>query len=311
VSQGRSKTVVGILLIVFTLFFLFVIFGFVAIKNLKGFDGSSSMKAITSDGKGAIGVITVKGVIFKSKKIVQQLIAAEEDDDIKAIIVRVESPGGAVGPTQEIYEEIIRIDQAKKGGKPIYASFGSVAASGGYYIGAATRKIYANSGTITGSIGVIMQFMNLKGVYDFARVKPEIIKAGKYKDGGSPHRDMTAEERGLFNGMINGVHDEFMKDIMKTRGKKLKKPIIELAQGQVFSGRQALELGLIDEIGGLYEAGRRIHKDLKLKGKFGFKFITRKKKVDFAKLFGEVEESVKHIKQSISSQNIPLFIMPQ
>ncbi len=309
-SNGRSKTVVGILLIVFALFFLFVVFGFVAIKNLKGFE-SADLKEFTTEGKGHIAVINVKGVIFNEKPIIEQLLIAEEDKEIKAIILRIDSPGGAVGPTQEIYEEIRRIDTDKKNGKPIYASFGSVAASGGYYLGAATRKIFANSGTITGSIGVIMQFMNLKGIYDFAKVKQEIIKAGKYKDGGSPHRDMTTEERGLFNEMISGVHVDFKKDILLTREKKLKKPIDELAQGQIFSGRQALELGLVDELAGLWEAGRSIHKELDLKGKFEFKFIKKKTKVDFSRFFGEVEESVNHIKQWASSQNTPLYLMPQ
>ena len=144
-SRERSKGIVGIFILVTVLFFIFILFAFFTVSKLKETDsmGSDLMK----DGKNApIAVITIENEIRESKKIVEMLLAAEEEDDIKAIILRIDSPGGAVAPTQEIYEEVVRIDKKK----PIYSSFGSVAASGGYYIGAATRKIWANSGTLTG-----------------------------------------------------------------------------------------------------------------------------------------------------------------
>ena len=132
-----------------------------------------------------------------SNKIVRKLLIAEEDESLKALIVRIDSPGGAVGPTQEIYDEIIRIDK----NKPVYASFGSVAASGGYYIGAAARKIYANKGTITGSIGVIMQFVDLSKLYEYLKFGHKRLSR-LYKDIGSPNRPMTKKEKELLAGTI-------------------------------------------------------------------------------------------------------------
>jgi protease-4 len=132
--------------------------------------------------KDLIGVVEVKGVILDSQKVVEKLLSAEKNPAVKAIIVRIDSPGGAVGPTQEIYQEIIRINAIN----PVYASLGTVAASGGYYIAAATRKIYANPGTITGSIGVMMQYLDLSRLYQFLLVSPSTLKSGEYKDAGNP-----------------------------------------------------------------------------------------------------------------------------
>lgn len=151
-SRERSKGIVGIFILVTVLFFIFILFAFYTVTQLK--ETSSLGEGLLDASKSSpIAVIPIEGEIKESKKIVEMLFAAEESPEIKAVILRIDSPGGAVAPTQEIYEEVRRIDAIK----PIYSSFGSVAASGGYYIGAATRKIYANAGTLTGSIGVIMQ----------------------------------------------------------------------------------------------------------------------------------------------------------
>jgi protease-4 len=225
---------------------------------------------------------------MESKDIIELLQTAEEDKQIEAIILRVNSPGGSVGPTQEIYEEVVRIDKKK----PIYASFGGVAASGGYYIGVATRKIWASPGTLTGSIGVIMEFMDLSKLYEFAKVSPQTVKAGRYKDAGNPSRPLTIEESDMMNKLIAGVHQQFIGDIVKRRGAKIKGDIQEMAQGQIFSGESALALGLVDELGSLWTAGRTIHKTLKMKDVFALKFLKKKKRLSFTDLLGSLDETL-------------------
>lgn len=297
--QRKNKAVLGILIVVFLSFVLLMIFASYTMKNLKS-EGSSFDVGGFGD-KGSIAVVEVNGVIMESKNLVELIHKAEEDKDTKAIILRINSPGGAVGPTQEVYEEIRRIDKEyvdSKGekGKPVYASFGTIAASGGYYLGAATRRIYANPGTLTGSIGVIMQFMDMSRLYDWAMLNQQNIKSGRYKDVGQPNRPLTEEEKSLLKGVISGVHEQFMKDIMRTREGKVKGDLNELAQGQIFSGEQAYKYGLVDELGSLWQAGRKIHEELELKGEFGFKFIEKRKKKGIWALMDNLDEAVTSIK---------------
>jgi len=305
VSNQRSKGIVGIFVLITVLFVIFLVFAFYTVSSLKNSDHNSDA---LSGKTGSIAVVEVEGVIMDSKKSIRKLLKAEHDDSVKAIIVRVNSPGGAVGPTQEIYEEIVRIDKKKN----VYASFGTVAASGGYYIGAACRKIYSNAGAMTGSIGVIMNFMNLSKIYEWAKVKPVIIKAGKYKDIGNAGRDMTNEERGLLTEMTESVHEQFIMDIFKRRETRIidgLEGLRKYAQGQIFSGQGAKERGLVDEIGGLWEAGRRIHAELKLEGKFGLKFIKLKKDFSFSDVISGIEESVQDINFNIKHQAVPVLLL--
>lgn len=301
-ARDRSRGVVGIFVLVLILFVIFMFFAFFTVMSLKK-SGVAESDSFSTSSK-PIGVVTVKGVIMDSKDTVKLLQKAEKKKSVKAIIVRIESPGGAVAPTQEIYEEMRRIDQKK----PVYASFGSVAASGGYYLGAGARKIYSNAGTITGSIGVIMNFANLKKLYEWLRVKPDLIKAGKYKDIGSSSRDMKPEERMMLNEMVNGVHDQFIADIEATRKKKIKGNIRDHAQGQIFSGTQALKLGLVDEIAGLYTAARKIHKELKIKDEFGIKFIKKKEKFKLRKFLSSISEIVNKFTAKVDSDGAPMFL---
>ncbi len=303
-SNQRSKGIVGIFILITLLFVIFLIFAFYTVSSLKN---SDAVKDSLSGKKGPIAVVEVEGVIMDSQKTIKKLLKAEEDKSIKAIIVRVNSPGGAVGPTQEIYEEIRRIDKDK----PVYASFGTVAASGGYYIGAACRKIYSNAGAMTGSIGVIMNFMDLSKVYEWAKVRPEIIKAGKYKDIGNSARQMTNEEKSLLNEMILNVHEQFITDIYKVREKKIVKGLEglrEYAQGQIFSGQGAKDRGLVDEIAGLWQAGRQIHEELKLKQKFGLKFIKLKKDFKFTDMIEGIEETAKDLNFAVRNHSVPLLL---
>ncbi len=313
-TKPTNRTAMGILMIVFLFFVLLLIFASYTMKNLVGED-SLGLQRVSEDG--SIAVIEVNGVIMDSKDLVELILKAEKDKNSKAIILRINSPGGAVGPTQEIYEEIRRIDQSytdSKGeeGKPIYASFGTVAASGGYYLGAATRRIYSNPGTITGSIGVIMQFMDMSKLYELAKVKQINIKAGRYKDVGHPNRSMTAEEKSLLEGMIEGVHKQFIRDIERTRKGKIKGDINELAQGQIYSGEQAQKVGLVDDLKSLWQAGREIHKELKLEGDFGFYYVKKKKKKGiFAVLenFEEVSSHIKEVTSKLDNLDKPLTLM--
>jgi protease IV len=257
---------------------------------------------------GLIGVIEIEGVILDSKMVIEKLMLAEENSDIRAIILRINSPGGAVAPTQEIYDEVLRVDQVK----PIYASFGSIAASGGYYIGAAARKIYANRGTLTGSIGVIMQFFDLSELYRFAKVKQENITAGRYKDIGQPNRSMTEEERRLLKEMAANTHQQFMQDILFRRKDLLKEKIEDLAQGQVYSGEMAKKVGLVDELGSLWSLARVIHKELKMSGEGPeMETIEIEKEQNFWKIIENLEGTLAPFKQEAQlrlSGRVPFFL---
>lgn len=282
-SSKNSKALFGVFAMVFVFFVILVLFAF---YTMNAFNETSN--AEKNANRAHIGVVEVEGVILDSKDTIDLLQTAEDDKQIEAIILRVNSPGGSVGPTQEIYEEVVRIDKKK----PVYASFAGIAASGGYYIGAATRKIWSSPGTLTGSIGVIMEFMDLSKLYEFAKISPQTVKAGRYKDVGNPSRSLSPEESDMMNRLIAGVHQQFIADIMKKRGDRIKGDIKEIAQGQIFSGETAMGLGLVDEMGSLWSAGRAIHKELKTKDEFALKFIKKKKHLSFLDLMGSLDETI-------------------
>lgn len=301
-SRERSKGIVSIFIIVTILFVVFLFFAFFSISQIKDI---GSAEGVLESSSSPIAVVPIEGPIMESKKFVEMLLAAEKSKTVKAIILRIDSPGGAVAPTQEIYEEIRRIDQTK----PVYASFANVAASGGYYIGAAARKIYANAGTITGSIGVIMQTADLSQIYDFLKYRTETIKAGRYKDLGNPARPMTEEERDFLQKMVRGTHSQFMDDIVAVRKERLKQDITELAQGQIFHGNEAKDFGLVDEIAGLWEAGRRVHKELELPGEFTLRFMKpAKKKFDFAEFLEEGGAFFKTMRSMLEAKAGPAYL---
>jgi len=199
--------------------------------------------------KEKIGIVTVEGPIITSKDTIEELKTYRKDNSIKAIILRVESPGGGVAPSQEIYEEVKKT--AKE--KPVVVSMGAVAASGGYYISAPATKIVANPGTLTGSIGVIMEIPNIKGLMEKIGVKTEVIKSGRYKDIASVFKDMEPEQRKILQSVLDDVHEQFIKAVAE--GRKLPvNQVRELADGRVFTGSQALQLKLVDELGNMEDA---------------------------------------------------------
>lgn len=198
---------------------------------------------------GGVGVVEVKGPIIDSVDTVKELADFADNSSVKAILLRIDSPGGVVGPSQEISAEVKRIAARK----PVVISMGSVAASGGYYIAAPASRILANPGTITGSIGVIMKLSNVEGLMDKVGLKATTIKSGLFKDTGSSTRPMTQEEQRLLQTVVDDLHDQFVRAVAE--GRKL--PLEEvrlLADGRVYTGRQALELKLVDRLGGFQEA---------------------------------------------------------
>ena len=196
-----------------------------------------------------IGVIPIDGPIVESQPITSQLIKFRKDKKIKAIVLRINSPGGAVGPTQEIYREIRKTVAQKK----VVASLGAVAASGGYYIASAADRVVANPGTITGSIGVIMEFLRLDELMDKIGVKFEVLKSGEFKDIGSPHRPLTTRDREIIDSLIADIQGQFVAAVATGRGLPLEK-VKEIADGRVFSGARAKELDLVDDLGNFEDA---------------------------------------------------------
>ena len=197
-----------------------------------------------------IGIVEVEGPIDSSEDIVRQLKKYDEDGSVPAIVLRINSPGGAVAPTQEIFDQIIK---ARANGTYIIASLSSVAASGGYYIACAADTIIANPGTLTGSIGVIFSFMTFEGLMDKVGVQLEVVKTGEMKDVGNYSREMTQREREMLQGALNDVYNQFVLAIAQNRNLEVVQ-VEELADGSIFTGNQALELGLVDKLGGLEDA---------------------------------------------------------
>ena len=197
--------------------------------------------------KNRIGIVDITGLITDSLYITNQVKKFRQDKRIRGIILRIDSPGGAVGPSQEIYSEVLK---TRENGKTIYASMGALAASGGYYIASAAEKIFANPGTLTGSIGVIMAFSNAKGLMEKIGLQPEIVKAGEYKDIGSPARAMTQKERNLLQSVVTDVHQQFIEAVASGRDISVAE-VTKIADGRILTGRQAYSLNLIDQIGGL------------------------------------------------------------
>lgn len=198
-----------------------------------------------------IALIRVEGVILDSQTTIEDLKRFSENPSVKAIVIRIDSPGGGVVPSQEIYDAVKRV--RSKNNKAVIASMGSVAASGGYYIAAATDRIVANPGTLTGSIGVIMETANVEGLFQKIGVEGVVIKSGKYKDVGSPLRKMSADERGLLQAVMDDVHKQFIEAVAEGRSLEIR-VAQALADGRIFTGRQAKEAKLVDELGDLEDA---------------------------------------------------------
>jgi protease-4 len=219
-----------------------------------------SSSSVSSSEK--IGLIKVEGLITDAKETVENLKTFTEDDTIKAIVIRIDSPGGAVAPSQEIYDQIKEAKKKKK----VLISMANLAASGGYYIASQGDKIIANPGTLTGSIGVIMEIPNVEDLMRKIGIKNDVIKSGLHKDIGSMYRDISPEDRQLLQGLLDDVHEQFIKAVAEGRKMNYEK-VKQLADGRIFTGKQAKENGLVDELGGLEYTINLAAKLAKIEGK--------------------------------------------
>ena len=224
---------------------------------------------------GEIALVRIQGMLMDSQNIVRQLSDYRHNPGVRGILLRIDSPGGAVAPAQEIYSEIMKL---RADHKTVYASMGTVAASGGYYIACAADYVLANPGTLTGSIAAVMVFSNIEELTNKIGVKPVIIKSGKYKDVGSPLRAMNPEERKLLQNVVDDVHQQFVQAVAKGRGLSVSE-VKEIADGRIMTGQQALKLKLIDEIGGLEKTLELLAKKIGVEGRP--RVIEEKEKTPF------------------------------
>ncbi len=233
----------GWLIGVFALLVLFLV-AIVAIQSVLG-------QTVSFPSYGArVGLVRVEGAIYDSRQVIEDLESMASDPGIRAIVLRVDSPGGGAAAAQEIYEYVRDVREL---GVPVVASMGSIAASGGYYIACTADTILANPGTLTGSIGVIMSFTNFEELFGKIGLDFDVVKSGQFKDIGSWSREMTAEERALLQGTIDDIHSQFVEAVATERGMAFE-DVAALADGRIFSGRQALAAGLVDSLGTLEDA---------------------------------------------------------
>ncbi|MEK6692240.1 MAG: signal peptide peptidase SppA [Nitrospirota bacterium] len=255
-------------------FFLIILF-FIVTYSISTIAGKKA--PVFSD---RVALIRVEGIILDSRETIEQLKRYGKDNSVKAIVLRVDSPGGGVVPSQEIYEEVKKIRE--KGEKKVVVSMGSVAASGGYYIACPADKIVANPGSITGSIGVIMELANIEGLLEKIGVKSIVIKSGRHKDIGSVMREMSAEEKEILQKVLDDVHNQFVEAVANGRGIN-EDEVRNIADGRIFTGRQAKEMGLVDEIGNLEDTIKLAAQISGIKGEP--KVVSEDKRPGFLELF--------------------------
>jgi protease-4 len=286
----------------FLCLFMFMALAWIAIQSGR------SGNVIGRAGGDRVGVVEVAGVIADSKTTLRELREFSEDPRIRAIVVRIDSPGGSVGPSQEIFEGMRRVQKKKH----VLSSMGSIAASGGFYIAMGGEKVFANPGTLTGSIGVISEFPNVSGLLKWAGVDMRTITAGKLKDAGSPFREMTSEERSYFQSMLEDVHGQFIGAVAESR-KLPAEEVRKVADGRVFTGRKAKDLKLVDELGGLQDAVREAGKLAGMRGEPTIEYPARERPL-FRAMFGDEAQSLVHALSNraaeVLSTPAPQLLMP-
>jgi protease-4 len=270
----RKHPVIFGVLLLFALGFVFYLFFYRV--------GAHTGKSKTFSLNDKVGVVSVNGVIHDSLEITEQLEEFGRDDSIVAVVLRIDSPGGGVAASQEIYDAVIELKKKKK----VVVSMGSVAASGGLLIACAADKIVANAGTITGSISAIMQFANVEELLKKIGLKASVVKSGKYKDIGSPLRGMTQEERKIIQDLIDDIYNQFVDVIVRDRKIPIKK-VVAIADGRVFTGRQAKEYGLVDQLGDMGAAAKLACQLAGGDGKYDLVYPSKKR----ASIFDYVFES--------------------
>jgi protease-4 len=244
-SEGRSSRILLWTIVGGGLFFIFLLAVFSLVYYTVRTDRTST-EIVRSGSGGTIAIVELEGVIISPKKTVKELKKFADDDSVKAIILHINSPGGGVAASEEIYKEVRRIRDEKK--KKIVAAIETVGASGAYYVASGTNKIFADSGSIVGSIGVIMEWYNYEDLIKWAKLKNIVIKTGEFKDTGNPARDITPAEREYLQGMAQGMLGQFIGSVASGRGLK-PEDVKSIADGKVWTGEAAKNLKLVDELG--------------------------------------------------------------
>jgi protease IV len=285
--------------------FLFLLFVVVLIFIFSLFNESDTEDVSTGTG-GTIALVELKEPIVESDGIVRQFKKYRKDSQVKAIVFRIVSPGGGVAASQEIYEEV---KKTRDSGKLVVVSMGAVAASGGYYVAVGANKIVANPGSVTGSIGVISQFIQYDDLMSKLGISSETIKSGKLKDAGSPFRKMTEDDKKYFQDMVNDIYDQFVTTVSEER-KLDKETVKKLADGRVYTGRKAYELKLIDTLGTYEDAIALAASMVNISG--SPHLIKERKKERLSDiLFGSVDEKIEHVAQRIFSKPIVQYLYTQ
>ena len=281
-AEGRSRVWIWVL-VGGGVFALFVVAVFTLVYLSFGGNDEESFSGFGSK----IGVVELDGVIFSPKQVVPQLKKFADDDSVKAIIIHVNSPGGGVAASEEIYREVKRIRDEKK--KRIVASIETVGASGAYYVSSATNKIYADKGSIVGSIGVIAEWVNYGELMRWAKLDPITMKAGEFKDTGSPTREMTPAEREYMQGLIDNMHTQFIQAVADGRHAK-EADIRSIANGKVWTGEQALDLKLVDQVTDFEGAVKDTAQAVNISGEPTLVYPPKERRSGLDLLFGDVSD---------------------
>src|ERR1700691_5114611 len=283
------------------LFLLFVAAVFTFVYLSLGGQEEESFTAFGSK----IGVVDLDGVIFSPKVIVPQLKKFADDDSIKAIIIHVNSPGGGVAASEEIYREVKRIRDEKK--KRIVASIETVGASGAYYVASATNRIYADKGSVVGSIGVIAEWVNYGELLRWAKLDPITMKAGEFKDTGSPTREMTPAEREYMQGLIDNMHTQFIQAVADGRHAK-EADIRAIANGKVWTGEQALSMSMVDQLTDFEGAVKDTARAVNISGEPTLVWPPKDKRSGFDLLFGDVSDYLPS-KEKLLEQQVGFYYL--
>jgi protease-4 len=273
--------------------------GFVALLYGVMSGSSESTETISTGSGNKIAVIELNGEITSAEELVRQLKKFRTQKNVSGILLRIDSPGGAVVPSQEMYEEVRKTREA---GKPVVVSMGSLAASGGYYVACGGSRLVANRGTLTGSIGVISEFLQVKEALKKIGVDMKVVKSGKLKDAGIPTREMNPDDQRYFQSLIDQTYSQFVAVVERER-KLDHAAVLALADGRVFTGEQAVEVGLVDTIG-TYEDALSIAGGLAGISGEPATVRERRKQSLFQSIAGEAGEAIKDIRQELISKPV-------
>ena len=296
-TSSSAKWFWGIFISILVLGMIFV--GICFLVFTKAIVSEREESSYSYKGHDKVAVVEINDVIITSEKTVDEIKRYRDDKSIKAIILRINSPGGGVAASQEIYEAVKR---TRDEGKIVVVSMGSIAASGGYYISCGANLIVSNPGTVTGSIGVIAQFMSIKDLADKLGIKENIIKSGELKDAGSPFREMNDKDREYFQDVVDNTFGQFLDVVAKERKMNMD-TLKKYANGRVFTGLQAQKIGLVDSLGTFEDAVRITSRMAGIEGEP--RIVREKKRFSFfEKLMGSTMEDVTAMKQKLFEEPI-------